>query len=67
MVNGVNPNFTINKGPGNLSMNPTPALNGYNFKQKETQNPTGPKTSQETPTLSVGSAPANVLIFNVDE
>ncbi len=35
LVNGVNPNFTINKGPANLSLNGVQDGSAYNFKQKE--------------------------------
>ena len=43
VINGVNPNFTINKGPGNLSVNGVQDGSAYNFKQKEMiQNSTQP-------------------------
>jgi hypothetical protein len=36
IVNGVNPNFNINRGQGNLSLNPTQDQSrAYIFKQKE--------------------------------
>ena len=52
VVNGVNPNFTINKGPGNLNVNGVQDGSAYNFKQKE------------IPQISTQS-PAPVILFNI--
>ena len=50
-INGINPNFTINRGPDNLNLNPTLKNNG-SFIFKQTENNTQNNQQQSSPAQS---------------